>query len=102
VARPPIAADRLTELPNGRLSYQLKTPRQNGTTHVIFERLEFMARLAASIPVPRKNLIHCFEVPGSAAKWRASIVPLEAEIVSSESSCSYDEEIRSKSKLPRN
>jgi hypothetical protein len=58
VTRPPLAADRLAELPNGRLRYRLKTPWRNGTTHVIFEPLEFMARLAALIPVPRANLIH--------------------------------------------
>jgi hypothetical protein len=44
--RPPIAADRLERLPDGRLSYRLKTPWKNGATHVIFESLEFMARLA--------------------------------------------------------
>jgi len=58
VTRPPLAADRLAELPDGRLSYQLKTPWKNGTTHVIFDRLEFMARLAALGPVPRVNLVH--------------------------------------------
>jgi len=30
--------------------YELKTPYRNGTTHVIFEPLDFMARLAALVP----------------------------------------------------
>jgi hypothetical protein len=102
VARPPIAADRLSELPDGRLSYQLKTPWRNGTTHVIFERLEFMARLAALIPVPRKNLIHYYGVLGPAAKWRATIVPAAAEIVSTPVPCGCREESRSKARVPRN
>jgi hypothetical protein len=103
VARPPIAADRLSELPDGRLSFQLKTPWRNGTTHVIFERLEFMARLAALIPVPRKNLSHYYGVLGPAAKWRAWIVPAIPKIDSTSESCGSGEEgNRSKSKLPRN
>jgi hypothetical protein len=103
MARPPIAADRLSELPDGRLSYRLKTPWQNGTTDVIFERLEFMARLAALIPVPRKNLIHYYGVLGPAAKWRASIVPAHPEIDSTSEGCGFgEEESRSTSKLPRN
>jgi hypothetical protein len=39
--------------------YQLKTPYRNGTTHVVFEPLDFMAKLAALIPKPKVNLT-CF------------------------------------------
>ena len=38
VARPPIAADRLSELPDGRLAYELKKRWSDGTTHVLFAR----------------------------------------------------------------
>ncbi|MCV4988505.1 transposase, partial [Enterobacter hormaechei] len=34
----------------------LKTPYRNGTTHVIFEPLDFIAKLAALVPKPRVNL----------------------------------------------
>ena len=34
--------------PNGDVRYQLKTPYRDGTTHVIFEPLDFIARLAGS------------------------------------------------------
>ncbi len=98
-ARPPVAADRLAQLPDGSLNYQLKTPWQNGTTQVIFEKLEFMARLAALLPAPGVNLIHYFGVLGPAAKWRASIVPVPPEIPTPER-CSYEEEGRSKQNLP--
>jgi len=37
--------------------YQLKTPYRDGTTHVLFEPLDFLARLAALVPKPRVNLI---------------------------------------------
>ena len=41
---------------NGNVRYQLKTPYRDGTTHVIFEPLDFIARLAALVPKPRVNL----------------------------------------------
>jgi hypothetical protein len=45
----------------GKFSYQLKTPYRDGTagdrrSHVIFEPLDFIARLAALVPKPRVNL----------------------------------------------
>lgn len=43
----------------GHVRYQLKTPCRDGTTHVIFEPLGFIARLAALVPKPRVNLT-CF------------------------------------------
>ena len=39
-----------------RRSGQLKTPYRDGTIHVIFEPLDFMARLAALVPKPKANL----------------------------------------------
>ncbi len=44
------------------MRYQLKTPYRDGTTHVIFEPLDFIARLAALVPKPRVNLIR-FHLP---------------------------------------
>ncbi len=41
---------------NGNIRYQLKIPPKDGTTHVIFEPLDFMARFAALVPKPRVNL----------------------------------------------
>jgi len=34
----------------------LKTPYRDDTTHVVFEPLDFIARLAALVPNPRVNL----------------------------------------------
>ena len=38
------------------MCYELKTPYRDGTTHVIFEPLDFIAKLAALVPKPRVNL----------------------------------------------
>jgi hypothetical protein len=40
----------------GKVRYELKTPYRDGTTHVIFEPLDFIAKLAALVPRPRVNL----------------------------------------------
>jgi hypothetical protein len=44
IARPAISKQRLSLTPTGKLRYELKTPFRNGTTHVIFEPLDFMYR----------------------------------------------------------
>ena len=56
ITRPAIAEPRLSLTHHGNVRYQLKTPYREGTTHVIFEPLDFMARLAALVPRPRVNL----------------------------------------------
>jgi len=52
-----IEAPYLSPTAGGRVRYQLKTPYRDGTTHVLFEPLDFLARLAALVPKPRVNLI---------------------------------------------
>ena len=47
---------RLSLTRGGNVRYQLKTPYRDGTTHVIFEPLDFIARLAATVPKPRVSL----------------------------------------------
>jgi len=56
VSRPAVSEKRLSLTPKGNVRYQIKTPYQDGTTHVIFEPLDFIARLAALVPKPRVNL----------------------------------------------
>jgi len=55
-ARPAVSEKRLSLTAQGSVRYQLKTPYRDGTTHVIFEPLYFIARLAALVPRPRVNL----------------------------------------------
>ena len=51
--------------------YRLKDPYRDGTTHVIFEPLDFIAHLAALVPGPRVNL----PVSTGCLRRTASIVP---------------------------
>jgi hypothetical protein len=56
VSRPPVATERLSLTEGGYVRYALKTPYRDGTTHVIFEPEDFIARLAALVPKPRAHL----------------------------------------------
>jgi len=57
ISRPAVSEARLSLSAGGHVRYQLKTPYRDGTTHVLFEPLDFIARLAALVPKPRVNLI---------------------------------------------
>ena len=47
---------------NGQVRYDLKTPHRNGTTPILFEPMDFIAKLAALVPKPRVNLTRCHGV----------------------------------------
>ena len=79
VARPPVATERLSSLPDGRLLYRLRHRWRDGTTHVVFEPLELIEKLAALIPRPRLNLVRYHGVLAPAARWRKRIVPAGPE-----------------------
>ena len=74
ISRPAIAEKRLSLTPNGSVRYQLKTPCRDGTT-VIFEPLDFIARLAALMPKPRVNLTRFHGVFAPNSKHRARVTP---------------------------
>jgi hypothetical protein len=42
---------------SGHIRHTLKTPYRDGTTHVIFEPMDFVARLTAQVPSPRPPVI---------------------------------------------
>ena len=52
LARPPIAADRLSLLNDGRLELRLKRPWRDGTTAFLFTPHELIERLVAQVPRP--------------------------------------------------
>jgi len=53
--RPAVSEKRLSLTNQGKVRYELKTPYRDGTTHVIFEPVDFIAKLAALVPKPRVN-----------------------------------------------
>jgi hypothetical protein len=77
IARPAISSERLSRLPDGRIRYALKTPYRDGTSHVIFEPLDLLARLAALVPSPGVNLTRYHGVFAPNHRWWALIVPAQ-------------------------
>ena len=75
VTRPAVSTQRLSLTRQGDIRYTLKTPYRDGTTHVIFEPLDFIARLAALVPRPRVNLTRFHGIFASNSRWRAPITP---------------------------
>jgi hypothetical protein len=75
ISRPAVSEKRLSLTPNGNVRYQLKTPYRDGTTHVIFEPLDFIARLAALVPKPRVNLTRFHGVFAPNSKHRVLVTP---------------------------
>ncbi len=75
IARPAIATGRLSLTAQGLVRYTLKSPYRDGTTHVVFEPLDFIARLAALVPKPRVHLTRYRGVFAPHSTLRAEITP---------------------------
>lgn len=75
ISRPAVSEKRLALTRNGTIRYELKTPYRDGTTHVFFEPLDFLARLAALVPKPRVNLTRFHGVFAPNSPHRALVTP---------------------------
>jgi hypothetical protein len=75
IARPAVATGRLSLTAQGLVRYTLKTPYRDGTTHVIFEPQDFIARLAALVPKPRVHLTRFHGVFAPHSALRALVTP---------------------------
>ncbi len=75
ITRPRIATKRLTVDDHGRVVYRYKRPFRDGSTHVVLEPLDFIARLAALVPRPRLNLTRFHGIFAPNFKHRHKIVP---------------------------
>ena len=75
ITRPAVSEKRLSMTPSGNIRYQLKTPYNDGTTHVIFGPLDCIAKLAALVPKPRVNLTRFHGVFAPNSKHRVDVTP---------------------------
>ena len=57
------------------MRYRFKTPWRDGTTDVVLEPLDFLARLAALVPRPRINLTRFHGLFAPNSRLRARITP---------------------------
>ena len=79
MARGPLATERLSESFPTQLVYRLKTVWRDGTTHISFSYLDFIARLVALIPPPRMNMVRYHGCFASNFKGRRLIVKKPAK-----------------------
>jgi hypothetical protein len=82
VGRPPVATERLSELPDGRILYRLRHRWRDGTTDVIFEPLDLVGRLAALVPPPRTNTVRYHGILAPCAGWRDVILRDRSQVSS--------------------
>lgn len=75
IARPPVSTERLFKLPDGRLLYRLKRKWRDGTTHVVFEPLELVEKLASIAPPPRTHITSYHGVLAPRIGCRRNVVP---------------------------
>lgn len=75
IARPSLSEERLSQNAKGQVVYKLKNAYDNGTTHIVLEPLDLLARLASLVPRPRVNLTRFFGVFAPHFKHRKLVVP---------------------------
>ena len=75
ISRPAVSEKRLTLTSAGNIRYQLKTPYSDGTTHVIFEPLDFISKLVSLVPKPRVNLTRFHGLFAPNSKHRILVTP---------------------------
>lgn len=72
--RPPVAQERLHRTTEGEIWLTLRHRWADGTTHLRFDPLELLERLAVLTPRPRVNLILSYGVLAPRAAWRSAVV----------------------------
>ncbi len=75
LSRPAVSEKRLSLTSAGNIRYKLKTPYSDGTTHVIFEPLDFISKLASLVPKPKVNLTRFHGVFAPNSKYRVTVTP---------------------------
>ncbi len=75
VCRPALSSERLSLDERGRVLLELRHPWRDGTTHIVFDPLVFLERLAALVPHPREHRLTYHGVLAPASSWRDLVVP---------------------------
>ena len=74
LSRPPIPESRLSRRDDGRIVLKLKRPRR-GVTELVFEPVNFVARLAALVAPPRWPMVRFWGALSPASPIRAAAIP---------------------------
>lgn len=79
--RPPLAGNRLHRTGADDIALEFRRPWSDGTTHLVFAPVAFLARLAVLVPRPRVNLVRYYGVLAPRASWRAAVVSVPAPAI---------------------
>ena len=79
IQRSVIAKDRLKELDDGRYYYAFKRTWKNGTKGIYFEGPDFLERLAALIPPPRKHQTRYHGVYAPNSRFQCAVKRMTAK-----------------------
>ncbi len=82
VLRPPFSGERIERLPDGRVLYEFRRRRPDGSSHVVLEPVEFLEKLAALVPPPRSHLVRYHGVLAPHAGLRGRVVRPEGPAAS--------------------
>jgi hypothetical protein len=88
--RPPVADDRVRLTETGQVLLELRHRWTDGTTHLLFDPLELLERLAALTPRPRINLVLYYGVLAAHAAWRPRLPAPDAVATTRRSSDDAD------------
>jgi hypothetical protein len=75
-ARPPLAQQRLSITPSGKVCYRLRKPYYTGQNEVVLDPVAFLARMAALVPPLRQNQVRYYGLLASRAASREQVVGL--------------------------
>ena len=87
MGRPALAAQRLEELPDGRLMYRLRHRWRDGTSALVLKPGELLARLAAQVPPPGAHQVRYHGTLAPGAMWRSYVVPPEPGVPTTDRRC---------------
>jgi Putative transposase len=76
MGRPPISESRLEQTSDGHIVVRFKKAWSNGTNSIVLTASEFLERLVALVPLPRKNMVRYHGVFAPNSKLRKSVVSL--------------------------
>ena len=101
IARPAVSNERLSVNDRGQVVYRLKHPFDDGTTHVVLDPIDFIARLAALVPRPRAHLTRYHGVFAPNCKHRRPIIPNRAHQTAREPHATRPAPMRWRQRLKR-
>ncbi len=72
---PPLSHDRISLTQDGQVRLRLKRRWSDGTSHLLLDPRDFIARLVPLVPPPRKHQLRYHGLLAPAAALRAAVVP---------------------------